>query len=362
VKVLALSSYGGSGGSELTFAAFIRHRPADVEVCALTLGEGELARVLAEQGTPAAVATGYEGRPTARRLARFTRSLLPLLRRERPDVIWVMAQKGALLALPAARLAGVPLVWHKVDFSWDRSLAVPVAAAVDGVVGVSEAAVEALGPVRERRLLGVVGPPVTLDASLEARPDPERPAIGTLGRLVPYKGHHLIIEAAARLRPYFPELRVVLAGSAASEYPDYPATLEALARELGVGDAVEMPGFVPAAEALTRLSVYVNATYRDEEGFGLEGLSGAMLEASWVGLPVVATRGGGTAEGLVEGETGTLVDSPDPDALAEAIGRYLADPELSARTGAAGRGFAQERFAPETASRRLFELLAEVVR
>jgi glycosyltransferase involved in cell wall biosynthesis len=179
---------------------------------------------------------------------------------------------------------------------------------------------------------------------------------------VPYKGHHLIIEAAARLRPRFPGLRVVLAGSPASEYPDYPGRLEALARELGVGDAVEMPGFVPTAEVLTRLSVYVNATFRDEEGFGLEGLSGAMLEASWVGLPVVATRGGGTAEGLVEGETGTLVDSPTADALAEAVGRYLEDPELSARTGAAGRGFAQERFAPERASARLFELLAEVAR
>ena len=362
MRVLALSSYGGTGGSELTFAAFIRHRPAHVDVRALALGPGELARVLSEQGTPTAVARGYEGRPTARRLGRFTRSLLPLLERERPDVIWAMAQKAALMAAPAARLAGVPLVWHKVDFSWDSSLAIPVAAAVDGVVGVSNAAVAALGPLRERRLLGVVGPPITLDPALAASPDPARPAIGTLGRLVPYKGHHLLIEAGAQLRERYADLRVVLAGSPAPEYPDYPERLERLARELGMTDAVELPGFVPATEVLPRLSVYVNATFRDEEGFGLEGLSGAMLEASWVGLPVVATRGGGTAEGVVDGETGTLVDGSDPRALAAAIGAYLDDPELSARTGAAGRRFAQERFAPERASRRLFELLAAVAR
>jgi glycosyltransferase involved in cell wall biosynthesis len=362
VKVLALSSYGGLGGSELTFAAFIKHRPADVDVGALVLAPGGLAQVLADQGTPAIVADGYVGRPTAARAVRFTRSLRPLLERERPDVVWAMAQKAALLAAPAARLARVPIVWHKVDFSWDSTLAVPVAGAVDGVVGVSNAVVEALGPLRERRLLGTVGPPVTLDRALAANPDPERPAIGTLGRLVPYKGAHLIIEAAARLRPRFPGIRVILPGTPAPEYPDYPGRLEALARELGLEDAVEMPGFVPAESVLPRLSVYVSATYRDEEGFGLEGLSGAMLEASWVGLPVVATRGGGTAEGIVEGETGTLVDAGSAEALATAIAPYLADPELSARTGAAGRAFAQERFAPENASRRLFGLLARVAR
>jgi glycosyltransferase involved in cell wall biosynthesis len=362
VKVLALSSYGGLGGSELTFAAFIRHRPADVDVKALVLAPGGLADLLAEQGTPAIVADGYVGRPTARDAVRFARALLPLLKRERPDVIWAMAQKAALLASPAAKRARVPIVWHKVDFSWDATLAVPTALGVDGVVGVSKAVVGALGPLRERRLLGTVGPPVTLDPALTASPDPERPALGTLGRLVPYKGAHLIIEAAARLRPRFPGIRVVLAGTPAPEYPDYPGRLEALTRELGMEDAVELPGFVPAEEVLPRLSVYVSATYRDEEGFGLEGLSGAMLEASWVGLPVVATRGGGTAEGLLDGKTGTLVAAESSEALADAIAPYLADPELAQRTGAVGRRFAQERFAPERASSRLFELLGRVAR
>jgi glycosyltransferase involved in cell wall biosynthesis len=87
-----------------------------------------------------------------------------------------------------------------------------------------------------------------------------------------------------------------------------------------------------------------------------------MLEASWAGIPVVATRGGGTAEGLLDGETGTLADSDGPVALAEAIRPYLSDPELARRTGAAGRRFARERFHPEAVSRRLFELLAVLAR
>lgn len=362
MRVLAISSYAGDGGSELTFAAFLAHRPRGVQPRVLLLDDGPLRGLLARDGLTAMVASGYTGRPTPGRLVRFTRSLASLLRGERPDVIWAMGQKAALLAAPAARRYGVPLVWHKVDFSWDRSLAVPVAAAVDGVVTVSEAVAGALGPLRAKRHLGVVGPPITLDPGLIAAPDPRRPAIGTLGRLVPYKGHHHIIEAAALLRSELPGLRVVLAGTEAPEYPDYPEALRRLARELGLAEAVELPGFVAAEQVLRGLTVYVSATYRDAQGFGLEGLSGAMLEASWAGLPVVATRGGGTAEGVVDGETGTLVEPSDPAALATAIGRYLRDPALAARAGVAGGRFARERFGPQGASRRLFDLVGQAAR
>ena len=82
-----------------------------------------------------------------------------------------------------------------------------------------------------------------------------------------------------------------------------------------------------------------------------------MLEASWAGVPVVATGGGGTGEGVMDGRTGTLV----PEAarlIADAVADYLRDRGLAARTGSAGMEFARARCAPEPASRRLFELLA----
>jgi phosphatidylinositol alpha-1,6-mannosyltransferase len=113
---------------------------------------------------------------------------------------------------------------------------------------------------------------------------------------------------------------------------------------------------------LPTLDVLVNATHRDRQGFGLEGLSGAMLEASWVGVPVVATDGGGTAEGLVDGVTGTLVASPEPERLAAAIAPYLRDRELNERIGEAGRAFAREHCDPARASTRLFGLLRGVTR
>jgi glycosyltransferase involved in cell wall biosynthesis len=216
----------------------------------------------------------------------------------------------------------------------------------------------ALGPLRERRRLGTVGPPIRLPEGLRARPEPGTPVVGTLGRLVPYKGHHHLVRAGVLLSDEFPELRVVLAGDPEPQYPGYRESL----LELGMGERLELPGFVPPASVLERMSVFVNATYRDDDGFGFEGLSGAMLEASWTGVPVVATAGGGTAEGVIPGETGTLVEHADPRALADAIAPYLRDPELARRTGEAGARFARERFAPPVVAARLFDLLRQASR
>jgi glycosyltransferase involved in cell wall biosynthesis len=359
MKVLAISSHAGGGGAELTFATFLRYRPEDVETRIVVLGDGPLVRTLTERGERPQVTAGYDGRPTLTRVARFTRELRGIIRRERPAVVWAMGIKAALMSAPAGRLTGVPVVWHKVDFSYDRSLARPTAAAVRGVIGVSEAVLAGLGPFRRRRL-GVVFPPVTLPESARRDEQREPHRIGMLGRLTPYKGVDAVIRAAALLRSDFPDLRLTIAGEEPGPPSGYRETLVRLAGELDIADAVELPGYVDPAALLPRLDVLVNATHRDERGFGLEGLSGAMLEASWVGVPVVATAGGGTAEGLVDGGTGALIDQPEPQALAAAIGRYLGDRELNERAGEAGRSFARERCDPQRASHRLFELLRGV--
>jgi glycosyltransferase involved in cell wall biosynthesis len=356
--VLVIASSGRLRGAELSLAEFLRHRPADIQADALVMGEGGLHRRLEELGVPVWTARAYEERPSARRVARFTRSLVALLAELQPDVLLAAGIKAALLAVPGARLSGVPIVWEKVDFSHDALLARPLGAAVNGVVGVSEAVTASLGVMRGRRLLDVIGPPMRLPDEPYRPPAGQQPAIGTLAALTPYKGQHHILAAAGLLSEEFPRLRVVLAGEPLATYPDYPVELRELAGELGISERVQERGFVQdVTEVLGELAVYVNATYRDDRGFGLEGLGGAMLEASWVGLPVVATSGGGTPEGLLEGVTGTLVDSPDPASLAAAIAPYLRDPQLARRTGEAGRAFARERFAPQAAAERLFAAL-----
>jgi glycosyltransferase involved in cell wall biosynthesis len=75
-----------------------------------------------------------------------------------------------------------------------------------------------------------------------------------------------------------------------------------------------------------------------------EGLSNVLLESMAAGVPVVATRVGGTPEAVEHGETGLLVAPADPQGLAEAIAGLLRNPELAARLAAAGRRSVRERF------------------
>jgi glycosyltransferase involved in cell wall biosynthesis len=358
MKVLAISSYGVLGGAEIALANFLAHRPAEVDARVLVIDDGPLTNRLRAQALEVVVLHGYAGRPGFADVRRFAGDLDRLLTRWRPEVVWACGQKAAMLSVWPCRRRRVPLVWHKVDFSWDRSLGRPLAAAVDGLVAVSHAVVAPLGGVGARRTVGVVGVPVTLDPSLRATPDPDRPVVGTLTRLVPYKGVDRMIRAVALLRSEFPNLRLQIAGGPVREFPEHSRELAALIAQLGLDDAVELLGFVDdVSEVLCDMTVFVNATHRDQEGFGLEGMSGSVLEASFVGVPVVAPATGGTVEALIDGLTGTLVPAPEPELLSAAIAPYLRDPALRRRTGDAGRRWAQRRFAPAAASARMYGAL-----
>lgn len=356
-RVLLVLGTGQPGGAELAALTLLPHRPADIEVTALVLGPGPVAGRLDALGVPV-WRSSLEGRPSARRAARLHRGLLRLLERLEPDVVHAVGIKAATLSVAAARTAGVQIIWQKVDFAHDDRLAAPLARACSGVVAVSEAVAEA---VPADRLITVLGPPVRLAEDYRAPGEPSPPTIGSVGALVPYKGHAHVIEAAARLVDRFPDLRVVIASGQAPAVPGHDRELLETARRCGMSERVELLGHADRIEdVLDRLTVFVSATYRDEQGFGREGLSTAMLEASWAGLPVVATSGGGTPEGVRDGVTGTLVPPADPERLAEAIGHYLADPATSREAGEQGAQFARERFRPEALAERLYSVLRDI--
>jgi glycosyltransferase involved in cell wall biosynthesis len=342
VRVLFVASDGAPGGAELALETYLAHLPDRVEGHGLALSPGPVAaRLQARLGRPVAVA-GLAGRPGPAAAAEFHRSLLRLLRELRPDAVLATGIKAAALCAPAGRLAGVPVVWHKVDFSRDR-LAAPLALLCAGVVPVSEA-VGATVPAARR--LPVVPPPVRLDPAFRVGPDRPPATLGSVGRIVPYKGHEDVIAAAGLLRDRFPEVRVVVAGAGPAE------GLHAAAERARV--PLEVLGHVTdVARVYERLTVLVQATYRDAQGFGREGYGLAAAEASWAGLPVIATTGGG-------GELGRLVPPRDPAAIAAAAARYLADPATARAAGETGARLARERLAPAPLAERLVAALASV--
>jgi glycosyltransferase involved in cell wall biosynthesis len=290
------------------------------------------------------------------RAGAYSRALYRLLRSEGPQVIFAVGVKAALLSVPAARIAGIPLVWNKVDFSYERWLTGSLARACTGVITPSHAVAAA---VPEGRLIGVVPAPIRLPEGFRVTEPRPAATLGSIGRLVPYKGHEHVIEAAADLAPRYPDLLVLVAGAAPAGFDDYPRRLRERARELGISERVELLGHVEQIEDVyERLTVAIGATYRDEQGLGNEALGIAVAEASWAGLPVVATRAGGTAEVVNDGVTGTLVPPGDRSALVSAIAPYLDDPALARTVGGAGSEHARARFMPGPVTERLFGLLA----
>lgn len=152
------------------------------------------------------------------------------------------------------------------------------------------------------------------------------PLLVVSARLVPEKGHAVLLRALSRLQPAFPGLRTAVVG----EGPERPV-LAALASELGLSANVVWAGFqTKVPEILAAADVFVLPSFQ-------EGLPLAVLEAMAAGLPVVATAVGGTPEAVVDGQTGRLVPAGDEVALATALAPYLADPALAQAAGAAGR-------------------------
>ncbi|MGH3104853.1 MAG: glycosyltransferase family 4 protein [Gaiellaceae bacterium] len=172
---------------------------------------------------------------------------------------------------------------------------------------------------------------------------PEGAIVSAVARLVPQKGIDVAVQAMAGV-----DATLVVLG----EGPER-SRLESLARNLGV--RLLLPGRVGDVDfVLQRADVLVHPARW--EGFGL-----ALLEAMLAELPVVATRVSSIPEIVTDGETGLLVAPDDPDSLAAALRRLLADPGLRSRLGTAGRARARESFSVERMARRTLAIYGEVV-
>ncbi len=177
----------------------------------------------------------------------------------------------------------------------------------------------------------------------------------SVGRLLERKGFDTVLQTLPALRQRFPDLAYVLRG----EGPE-GARLAALARQLGVADLLQwvtdldyadLPGLYAAGDVFVMPNRTLAAT-GEQEGFGI-----VFLEASSCGKPVVGGRSGGAVDAIADGQTGWLVNPESVDELTDKLGRLLAEPELAARMGQAGRPWVIEHFSWDQYADRLWQLL-----
>jgi glycosyltransferase involved in cell wall biosynthesis len=165
---------------------------------------------------------------------------------------------------------------------------------------------------------------------------PEAPVIGTVGRLAEIKRQGLLLRACARLQGSFPELRVLLVGDGPER-----ERLEKEATRLGIEDRVHFAGYQPNPERFLQAMNLFVLTSRSE------GLPVSLLEAWATGLPVVSSAVGGIPKLVADGKTGLLFPSGDLEALVNSIQTVLANSELAANLGHAGRAAVVEHYSLE---------------
>jgi len=334
VRILAVCAVAHPGGAEIGLLRLAKRLLARGHALTLaTPGPGPMD----EQGLPVvrlalgglergAGARAVPSFPRARRLARDV------------DLVYLNGTVSARL-LPA--LAGRCSVLHvhdivaRVPRHW--SLA-------NAVMADSAAVAERLHGLDAQ----VVYCPVELDVPEVPAPWPQDranngPVIGFVGRLEPRKGPLDLVQAAAKIRAGAPGARIVVVGD------DPYHSDAAYAEQVRSADAIEhIPWVADGAAVMRHLDVLVAPSR--QEPFGT-----VLAEAMAAGTPVVATRVGGLAEVVGDGETGRLVAPGNPDELAAAVLEVLRHRE---RMGAAARERAR-RFGADAYADRVEAILLD---
>jgi glycosyltransferase involved in cell wall biosynthesis len=332
---------GWASACTRAFSELHARRPFDVVCCQQAVLPAQVLRLCRRAGVPiVALMEGHEGLALA------------------SEVRQSLSHRAGYARLPRQILA---FAYHYTK--WE----LPLMRAADRIIAVSDEIARSLrrwfGVSRER--IEVVYNGVD---TRHFRPDPERraatrSALGIredeamvlyLSHVTRQKGLHVLLHALPRVSEARPRVRVVVVGAG-----DYLAEGQALARRLGMSPQIVFVGEVDHARApeyLAACDVFVLPTLRQE------GLPFAVLEAMASEKPVLVSRMGGVTSVVQDGLNGLLMRAGDPDALARALMRVLADRELARRLARSARDTVLRAFSAEHMVRGTADVFERVVK
>lgn len=353
LRLMPVLDFGGVESRIITQSGLMDRARFDFRVCTFWK-RGAAAKALEAQGVPVDE-LGTDPAPTnpraIARLAEYTFS-------RRIDVIHASILEANLQAAALRRIPGAPAVAIEEVGMPVRSLKARLSFGAiyrlaDVVIGVSSKACEAVRtqhwlPERKVRLIyNSINP--RFFEPLSARPQPARPRLLVVGRLVPVKNHETVLRALAALpAAERPELHI------AGEGP-LRASLETLIGELGLSRHARLLGFQENVRALLdEYDGYVMSSFS-------EGTSISLAEAMARGRPVVTSVADGIDEAMVGYPPGWQVPATDVPAWAEALHRLTAmAPEERAALGRTARALVERRMSPATWSQQLHALYDEL--
>jgi glycosyltransferase involved in cell wall biosynthesis len=354
IRVLFVSDTGDAlGGAERSLLSLVQQlEQPRYALHALLFEEGRFATLLrgahvdvkvARLGTIARTRNPFKLFLYALYFAHGVLSLAWLIRRRRIDIVHANKNTLAIHVIPAAWLARAASVWHVRNRARNFGrvgawLVRHCSSLVFVSESISEPFREAFPEAAEKMTVLHEGIEPSLYAAREMGTDfrdaigaqPGERLVGTLGRITPWKGQDDFLRAAAIVAEAHPEARFLVVGDCVSSRAEvaadeaYRESLHALADELGIADRVRFTGYRDdVAAVMNALDVFVLPSH--DEPFGL-----VVLEAMAAARPIVATRAGGVPEIVRDEAEALLVPTRDPETMAAASGRLLADEQLAA--------------------------------
>lgn len=338
------------GGGEMMLLDLIRQgRDLGVEWLVIFLEDGPMVEDVRKLGVDTRVVVSGRLREIHRFIGAVIR-ITAIAKREKVDLIvnwmWITHILGGIAAL----LAGIPSVWYQLEVPYDKSFLVQLATLIPARAAITlskdgQKAQSLIFPYRPTPLvypgvdLSRFDPnilPDTTEARAKLGLPSDGPVIGIVGRLQRWKGMHVVVEAMPKVLEKYSNATCVIVGGKHALEPDYEDFLKSHIVSMGMQDKVIMAGLqqnIP--EWVQAMDVFIHAS--DKEPFGI-----VIIEAMSLGKAVIAGDAGGPTEIISDSVNGLLTPYGDASALANAILRYLDNPEFAQNVGLAARKRALE--------------------
>jgi glycosyltransferase involved in cell wall biosynthesis len=370
VTILYVDHGEGLGGAEHSLLILMRHLECRRFRAVLACEEGPLARA-ARSLALEVCETNFprlRGHPLALlRLWQSGRALASLAHQRRAAILHSNTMRASFSTALAARSGGHPMIWHARDlygpghiggrwYPWLMSrLAHTIIANSHAVARtIPRADVRVIhNGIEVERFHPQLAPRV---ARAQLGLPETSVLVGTVGRMQPWKGHHVFLQAAYHVAEKLPDVHFLIVGGRVFEADaNYEQQLRHMAHKLGIAQRVHFAGHqAEVAPWLAAMDVFVHCSAA--EPFGL-----VVVEAMAAARPVVAFADGGVPEIVLDGETGMLVSPGDVLHMAEAIVTLAVDQALAQRMGGAGRKRAEVVFSATRYVRQIEDLYDEIL-
>lgn len=292
--------------------------------------------------------------------------LIFLFRREQIQLVHASGGSWQYKGVIAARLAGIPVVWHLNDTympRWLLFLFRLVNPFSTGFIFASQRSKEYYQHFLSKKFQAVV--PSTVDLS---KFDPSKvysgddavleglgsaPTIGTVANINRIKGLDILINAFAKARLIIPDLRLVIVGPVHKNQIKYFKRLSMIADQLGVSEAIDWTGGrTDVRPILARIDVYVCSS-------NAESSPVSVWEAMAMARPIVSTNVGDVPLHITNGKQGFIVPVGDSDSIAKYVCELIKNPDLRMQMGISARE-AAEIFSPNNIAKLTLEIYRNI--